>query len=168
MRHVIAATGAIAFVYSVIACTDPVSPATVLADSDASTAPIDEGDSAAPISTGAEKKDAGTIAPSCEDATTEDACVSCCVRVQSKGAKTYQGLLQACVCRPEHCEEACGPTVCATEPANPDDACMECITAKQVGSTCQPEVMESCAEDADCTAFFDCRADSQCADKPAQ
>lgn len=104
-------------------------------------------------------KDSG-VAMGCQAADGGAAgCRSCCVNTHPDGAVYFQGAIHACVCAGQYCS-ACNNNYCNMPPQMPSQNCATCAlaTLNADGGPCFGPVGNACANNMDCTLWFQCNA----------
>lgn len=162
-----------AMVALLMACTTTTT--TVVEGTDASTTSGDAGKkdgSATTTEEDAAVEETGDDA--CGGSSSLEACVTCCGTNHKAGETAQLQMILACVCQGTGakdaganapCAAACGATICASTPKNPDAACNSCLQAAVAqGGACYDGVSQACLANKDCSDYNTCNV-QQCASK---
>jgi hypothetical protein len=111
--------------------------------------------------------DTGPTDPTCAAAATNADCQKCCRDAHTDGYTAFADALVTCACKSGNCDTACGATVCAATPKNPDDTCNACLAnVQKTGGACVDDIKAVCDDPSKpCYAFEQCIATSACNSK---
>jgi hypothetical protein len=114
-------------------------------------------------------QDGNNAANECTGVNDPATCSNCCADAHATGVEDLNVAYVACACSgagtPDGeppCAKACGSTVCAATPTNPDDTCAACleeVVADQSGA-CYNAVVEACNGSPECVAWQNCLSES--------
>ncbi|MBX3208699.1 MAG: hypothetical protein KF764_26940 [Labilithrix sp.] len=154
---------AIALALLAIACSSTTTTTTT-GGPDGGASDAGASDAATSDPTDKEKEEEEEEEEGCGGEKTLPACAQCCATAHPEGAAVYNGALETCACKADNCQEECKDTLCASPPAQPDQACVTCANGLQ--SACGQDVTTACTASQDCMTFYQCITDSGCAGKP--